>query len=92
MRCPFRSGDNKKNRNNYLPSVSGVLLHGVHRGTCVARWVCRQVRMWLDTAHIYCACRRIREQLVSVEKLDRINHLLNDFNDLASPGTDGLIG
>jgi len=40
----------KKNRRNCLPSVSGVLLRGVQRGTCVARWVCRQVRMWSDTA------------------------------------------
>jgi len=40
----------KKNRKHYLPSVSGVLLRGVQRGTCVGRWVCRQVRMWLDTA------------------------------------------
>jgi len=54
MRGPLGGGDNKKNRNNYLPSVSGVLLRGVQRGTCVARWVCRQVRMWLDTARYYC--------------------------------------
>jgi len=42
----------KKNRKNYLPSVSGVLLRGVQRGTCVARWVCTQVRMWLDTTDL----------------------------------------
>jgi len=40
----------EKNRNNFLPSVSRVLLRGLQRGTCVARWVCRQVRMWLDTS------------------------------------------
>jgi len=50
MRCPLGGGgDNEKNRKNYLPSVSGFLLRGVQRGTCVARWVCRQLRMWLDT-------------------------------------------
>jgi len=32
-----------------LTSVSGVLLRSVQRGTCVARWVCRQVRMLMDT-------------------------------------------
>jgi len=42
----------KKNRTNNLPSVSGYLLRGVQRGTCVARWVCTQVRMWLDTTVI----------------------------------------
>jgi len=39
-----------KNKKNYLPSVSGVLLRAVQRGTCVARSLCRQLRMWLDTA------------------------------------------
>jgi len=32
-----------------LPSVSGVLLRGVQLGFYVKRWVCQQVRMWLDT-------------------------------------------
>jgi len=50
MKCPLGGGDNKKNGKNYLPSVSGVLLRGVQRGTCVVRWVCTQVRTWLDTA------------------------------------------
>jgi len=50
MTCPLGGGDYKKNIYNYLPSVSGVLLRGVQRRTCVERWVCRQVRMWLDTA------------------------------------------
>jgi len=49
MRCPLGGGDNQKNRKKNLLSVSGVLLRGVQRGTCVASLVCRQVRMWLDT-------------------------------------------
>jgi len=51
----------KKNRKNYLPSVSGDLLRSVQRGTCVERWVCRQVRMWLDTVQnscMRCSARR----------------------------------
>jgi len=37
MSCPLGGGDNQKNRINYFLSVSGVLLRGVQRGTCVAR-------------------------------------------------------
>jgi len=37
MRCPLGSGDNEKNRKICFPSVSGVLLRGVQRGTCVNR-------------------------------------------------------
>jgi len=55
MRCPLCGGDDEKKK-NYLPSVSGVLLRGVQRDTCVARWVCTQVRMWLDTTGILWLC------------------------------------
>jgi len=34
----------KQNRKNCLPSVSGVLLRGVQRGTCV---VCNEVRVYV---------------------------------------------
>jgi len=53
MRCPLGGGViTEKKRTNCLPSVSAVLLQIVQRRTCVARLVCRQVRMWLDTTAI----------------------------------------
>jgi len=51
--CPLKGCDSKKKyKKMCVPSVSGVLLWGVQRGTCVNRCVCREVHMYLDTARI----------------------------------------